>query len=963
MHTTIENLLCFDVTFDVAFGSFVPSIYLRCDDDLDYIDKKITLTNAVNFEIFTDNLAPFYKVLLTVAADFKIDLILKKFDKTKKIKSIADLRKDKVIDKLLNAFLDNKLNQFLSICKENILPLSVNLGNQKEFYNSKIALQNNALEPVLKFHKTENEIEYSLQLSNASSTFFPSNHKIAILTNEPSWIVVDRKLYQVDYLNSNKLKPFLKQKTTYIANKNVVAYFEKFIKTIVQKVSIEATGFEVETKNTIKKCSIALVNNFFKNRFELSLNFDYDGFIFSSNSKQNSHSIIDIPDLEHIKIFHYKRNFESEKEFEDQLISFGFEKTFENNFNLNSEDSFAAIQFIINNKSLFAQHNFEIENLKIDGKTIQTEIAVLNAESTEKQDWFDLKMTIVCGEHRFAFSKIIPNIKNKNRLFELPDGSYFVIPSEWISDYSGLVNFAIIENEQLTLPKSNYKLLENIHVFKSSLLPEKKADFSISKLVKATLRPYQIEGVQWLLSHYQNHLGACLADDMGLGKTLQTLSVLVAVQEDLSLKNTFKSETPADLFSEIIPQIHALKALIILPSSLLFNWYNEAKKFTPHFKMIIYSGNKRTEIANRLKNYDLVFTSYNIISKDISTFEKINFSYLILDESQYIKNKNSQVFKNINKINAAHKISLSGTPIENSLADLWSQMQFINPNILGTYKFFQNYFQIPIQKNKDENKMAELKQIINPFILRRTKKQVLTELPNYSETIFLSEMLSEQEKWYEQEKSKARNRLLNIDANTNKIHVLNSLMRLRQWSNHPKIVNANSEIASGKFADVTNYLETLVKSNQKVLVFSSFVSHLKLYQNWATDNEFMYCFLTGETKNTDREIEVNRFKNNPEISLFFLSVGAGNVGLNLQEATFVVFLDPWWNPFKEIQAISRAHRMGQKNKVEVVKFIAKNTIEEKIIELQKAKKLLAENIIDDTFIPIEIEQNLDFLLQ
>ena len=290
-------------------------------------------------------------------------------------------------------------------------------------------------------------------------------------------------------------------------------------------------------------------------------------------------------------------------------------------------------------------------------------------------------------------------------------------------------------------------------------------------------------------------------------------------------------------------------------------------------------------------------------------------------------------------------------------------MEFINPNILGSFKFFQNYFQIPIEKNKDENKIAELKLIINPFILRRTKKQVLTELPDYSETIFLSDMSFEQDKWYEQEKSKARNKLLNIDANTNQIHILNSLMKLRQWSNHPKIVDENSNIESGKFNDVTNYLQTLVKSSQKVLVFSSFVSHLKLYKKWADEQEFDYCFFTGETTNAGRENEVKRFKNNPEIMLFFLSVGAGNVGLNLQEATFVVFLDPWWNPFKEIQAISRAHRMGQKFKVEVVKFIARNTIEEKIIELQKSKVIAAKNMIEDDLLPFKIEENLSYLLQ
>lgn len=959
----MEDLLCFDLSFDESFGSFVPSIYLASTIDFQYIDKRVTLDNCVSFGLNIEAIPPFYKSLFIIAAEFKKELILKKFDKTNRIKSISDARKDKTVDKLLTIFLENRLNQFLLICKENSAAFSINLGNKKEFYNARIEIQNLSLEPILHFNKTEIGIDYSLQLSIGQKQFFPSNHQIKILVNEPSWVLIDKKLFQINHLNSNKLKPFLTSKSTFIPNKIVVNYFNKFIKNIVQKVTVEASGFEIETKNQVQKCSVAIVNNFFKNRYEFSLNFDYDGFSFASNSKKIVHSLIQIPDLESIKVFNFKRNLDQELVFENQLISFGFKKTYENNFNSNLADSFAAIQFLIDNKSLFNQHNFDVENIKIDGKNIQTEIAILNAEREEKQDWFDLKMSIVCGEHQFSFSKIVNHIKNKNRLYELADGSYFIIPFEWISQFTPLSNFIRIDNDKLILPKVNYNILENTTLFKTETIENKQTDFLVSKLVKADLRPYQIEGVKWLLTHYKNNLGACLADDMGLGKTLQTLCTLVAVQDDLSLKNSTINEDVSDLFSESTSKIHALKALIVLPSSLLFNWYNEAKKFTPHFKMIQYVGSKRSIIFNRLKNYDLIFTSYNIVSKDVSLFEKMEFTYLILDESQHIKNKNSQVFKNINKISASHKISLSGTPIENSLADLWSQMQFINPNILGTYKFFQNYFQIPIQKNQDQKKIVELKQIINPFILRRTKKQVLTELPDYSETIFLTEMSSEQEKWYEQEKSKARNKLLNIASSTNKIHILNSLMQLRQWSNHPKIVDNTSEITSGKFADVTNYLETLVKSNQKVLVFSSFVSHLNLYKNWSDENDFSYCFLTGKTTNTDREIEVNRFKSNPEIALFFLSVGAGNVGLNLQEATFVVFLDPWWNPFKEIQAISRAHRMGQQFKVEVVKFIAKNTIEEKIIELQKAKKLLAENIIDDNFLPLEIEENLAYLLQ
>ena len=963
MANNLQNLLCFDLSKDENFSSFVPSIYLASAVDLHYLYKKITLENCASFGLYLEELQPFYKTLFAIAADFKKEFILKKFDKTKKIKSILDLRKDKAVDKLVTVFLENRLHQFLLLCKENKLALSVNLGNKKEFYNAQIEIESHPLDPILQFNKTEIGIDYSLQLLNSHNQFSPSQKQIVIVVNEPSWVLVDKKLFTINHLNSNKLKPFLTAKSIFIPNKIVVDYFDKFIKTIVQKVTVEATGFEIETKNTVQKCTVALVNNFFKNRYELCLNFDYDGFSFASNSKKSAQSVIQIPNLDNIKVINFKRNLKQELFYENELLKAGFEKTFENNFTIQSEDGFATLQFLIHNKSIFEATNFDLEDLKIDGKKIQTETAFLSAEREEKQDWFDLKMTIVCGEHQFSFSKIVNHIKNKNRLYELVDGSYFIIPFEWIAQFTPLSNFSRIENEKLVLPKANFNLLESTALFETKTAAVNQSDFLVSDSVKAQLRPYQIDGVKWLLSHYHNNLGACLADDMGLGKTLQTLAALAAVQDDLSSKIEGQSDESLDLFSATVPKIHALKALIVLPSSLLFNWYNEAKKFTPHFKMMQYVGNKRAGVFSRLKNYDLIFTTYNIVSKDILLFEKMEFTYLILDESQYIKNKNSQIFKNINKINVAHKISLSGTPIENSLADLWSQMQFINPDILGTYSFFQNYFQIPIQKNKDESKTAELKQIISPFILRRTKKQVLTELPDYSETIFLTEMSSDQEKWYEQEKSKARNKLLNGDASSSKINILNSLMQLRQLSNHPKIIDKKSEVASGKFADVTNYLETLVKSNQKVLVFSSFVSHLNLYQKWSDENEFAYCVLTGATNNTDREIQVNRFKNTPEISLFFLSVGAGNVGLNLQEATFVVFLDPWWNPFKEIQAISRAHRMGQQFKIQVVKFISKNTIEEKIIELQKAKKLLAENIINDDFLPLEIEENLTYLLQ
>ena len=502
---------------------------------------------------------------------------------------------------------------------------------------------------------------------------------------------------------------------------------------------------------------------------------------------------------------------------------------------------------------------FSIEDLKIDSKKINTQKVKIQFSNEIKNDWFDIKMIVVCDAFEFSFTEIIANIKNRNRLFLLPNGNYFLIPIEWMTIYGPMAKLAKVQNGNLTLLKSNFAVLEEIPELKNSQF-KTDIEYQPSSLVKATLRPYQIEGVKWLLEHYNNGFGACLADDMGLGKTLQTLTTLVAVQEQLEFEKA--EDVQLDLFGNEIPTPKEyLKALIVLPSSLVFNWYNEARKFTPHFRRIQYVGNDRKLLSKKLEKYDLIFTSYSIVSRDISILEKYNFRYLILDESQYIKNKNSKIFKAINQIKASHKISLSGTPIENSLDDLWSQMQFINPNILGSYSFFAENYKFPIEKKQDENSLLELKNLINPFILRRTKEQVLKDLPELSEQIFYCEMEPEQEKLYEEEKSKARNSLLKTDGSgVDKINIINTLMRLRQLSNHPKMIDSKSEMDSGKYIAVTRYLETLVQSNQKTIVFSSFVSNLNFYKNWCKENKIDFCELTGETPLKEREFQVNVFK-------------------------------------------------------------------------------------------------------
>ncbi|WP_428224306.1 DEAD/DEAH box helicase [Flavobacterium sp.] len=897
--------------------------------------------------------------------DLKTETILKKLTKNKKNTSLALLKEDKTVKNILQEYLNRKGNELLELTQKLELPLSIDLRGKKEFYHHQVTFSEIVLKPQLHFSKHEVGIDYTLTLLDNETKIVPSKEELTIINQFPCWAIWNKQLVTISDIDGLKLKPFLKNETVHIPKRIEETYFKTFINDIIKKADVTTDGFEIISKNNIVNFSLKGSHDFFNTQYVLQLVFDYEGYCFETTQKKNQHSFISFDENNTVSVIQHKRNLEQEEEIANQLIAFGFEKNKEGNFTLaNATGTMACIEFVIDNHEALTEAGFDLTTFHIDQKKIQLKKSTLALQSDEQSDWFDLKMTIRCGAHHFPFSEIISHIKNGNPWYLLPDDTYFIIPKIWMKTYGTLAQFGTKRNDgSIALPKSHFQNLNLENVALENEAPIKQTlTYEPSSSLKATLRPYQQQGVQWLLNHYANGLGACLADDMGLGKTLQTLALLIAVQEDL------KAEAPAsiatfDLFSSTEAQSEPLKVLIVAPSSLVFNWYSEAKKFAPHFSCLKYVGNDRKLVSKKLTRYDLVFTSFSVLSRDIALLEKQHFRYLIVDESQQIKNRNSKIFKAINQLQVDNKISLSGTPIENSLADLWSQMQFINPSILGEYAFFEHYFKKPIEKHKDETKIEELKNIINPYILRRTKTEVLKDLPEVIEQVVLCEMSEEQEKNYEEEKSKARNYLLKLDENTSAIHVLNVLMKLRQWSNHPKLIEPHSAMDSGKFEHVTAYLETLAKSKSKTLVFSSFVSHLELYENWCATNNIRYCSLTGSTASGARENAVKQFQEDESTLFFFISLKAGGVGLNLTKASYIVILDPWWNPFAEKQAIARAHRIGQENKVNVVRFITQNTIEEKILKLQENKKELSESIIDESSIPEAIRDNLDYLLQ
>ena len=388
-------------------------------------------------------------------------------------------------------------------------------------------------------------------------------------------------------------------------------------------------------------------------------------------------------------------------------------------------------------------------------------------------------------------------------------------------------------------------------------------------------------------------------------------------------------------------------SLIIMPTSLIYNWLSEAKKFTPDLKILAHTGSSRNKDISRFIEYDVVITTYGITRVDVSLLKDFYFNYIILDESQNIKNPSSKSFKSVRALKSKHRLILSGTPVENSVGDLWTQLTFLNPGLLGTQSYFNEEYVQAIEKKKDEEKSRKLQAIIKPFVLRRTKEQVAAELPPKTEQIIYCSMSEDQAAYYEETKSAYRNDLLSSmdDGSYSKkqVQLLQGLTALRQLANHPAMIDKGYASDSGKFENVVNTLDNVLKGGHKVLIFSQFVKHLSIFKNYLDNEQINYSYLDGTTKN--RGEIVAEFQNDPSLKVFLISIKAGGVGLNLTEADYVFILDPWWNPAVEQQAIDRTHRIGQEKKVFIYKFIAKDTVEEKILSLQNRKKKLASSLI------------------
>ncbi|MFT4145960.1 MAG: DEAD/DEAH box helicase, partial [Mobilitalea sp.] len=438
---------------------------------------------------------------------------------------------------------------------------------------------------------------------------------------------------------------------------------------------------------------------------------------------------------------------------------------------------------------------------------------------------------------------------------------------------------------------------------------------------------YQMTGYKWLKTLAGNELGGILADDMGLGKTLQSI---------VYIASSVQAEK-------------GVHTLIVCPTSLIFNWQDEIENFAPHLRAMVITGNPndRQEAISKYKEYDVLITSYPLIRRDITFYEKIEFHTVFIDEAQFIKNDSSQNAKSVKRLRAKHRFALTGTPIENNLSELWSIFDFIMPDYLNSHSRFVEVYEKPILK-EDSAALLDLHQHIEPFILRRMKKDVLTELPDKYESKMLTDMSEGQKLVYlsylENIRSELHHEIEENGVEKSRMKILAALTRLRQICCHPSTFLENYQGGSGKLDLLMEVIPEAITNDHRILVFSQFTSMLRLIENELKDLDISYFYLEGSTATEDRNDYVKRF-NAGEGKVFLISLKAGGTGLNLTGADTVIHYDPWWNPAVEDQATDRAYRIGQQNKVHVMKLITKGTIEEKIYKLQRKKKELSDSII------------------
>jgi hypothetical protein len=596
-----------------------------------------------------------------------------------------------------------------------------------------------------------------------------------------------------------------------------------------------------------------------------------------------------------------------------------------------------------------------LKNFRFNTSRPQTKIHI-----SSSTDWFDARVDIIFGDQKVTIADVKKALANKQQFVPLNDGTLGVLPDEWVKRYALLFRVGEGKSNELRLSRYHLSVIDELYENRNEEeliihLEKKYEQLKEFKKIKEIdppahltniLRPYQVHGFHWLNYLHEVNWGGILADDMGLGKTIQALSFL----------HHFKY------------QYGKLRALVVCPTTLIFNWENEIKKFAPELTYRIHHGGERLRNKEALNDYEIIITTYGTLRSDIKLLMDMPLDYVVLDESQAIKNPASKVTKAACLLRAKHRLCMSGTPLQNNTFDIFAQMNFLNPGMLGSIEFFRQEFAIPIDKFGDPDRKDHLRKLLYPFILRRTKEQVARDLPEKTETILFCEMEDEQRKVYDAYRNDYRDKILGTiesqGIQKSQLTILQGLMKLRQICDSPAILNETE-----KYPNHSIKLDELAREisenigNHKALIFSQFLGMLALIREKLTELEIPYAYFDGSTTAPDREKAIREFQDNDSCRVFLISLKAGGVGLNLTAADYVYIVDPWWNPAVEQQAIDRTHRIGQTKNIFAYRMICKDSIEDKILLLQDRKRILAKDLIadDDGFVKSLSREDVEYL--
>jgi SNF2 family DNA or RNA helicase len=953
----------------LLFESFV--VQLDEKGRLSFAHQNISSINAPEFAAGLDDTD--YK-LIKWMDEMQQESIVKKFNH-KKLKPKEYLRKiydpkteNKAIQELIELKLEGLRSKILEHLKGKRL---FEMGNDGNPIWREIDIMPEKASVLFHFRRNEDNTHYFPTIKYQGEKLEWQYKNGYLICHEPAWLVVDYKLYNFKKgVDGKKLQPFLNKKFIVIPKKVEEQYYSKFVTQLVSSFDVYAVGFDIKVEKSQPKPILCIsdlpgnpktdlfgnpVEEIEEDKIVFDLQFKYGDYTFRSEEKEENN--VALEKIGDNYVFHKViRDVGKEKSFGENLKEIGLPVK-SARYSMPKSNAFG---WINTHRDRLQEIGIEIKQaVNGKGKSYFIGRAQISVEVKENIDWFDVHAIIKFGPYEIAFQKLRKLLLQGKSEFELPNGEIAIIPNSWFVNYSEM--FAFLEEQEiektqsLVLQKHHIALAQELQ--QNNLLQmtlsrklEKLRDFSqiedyeLPVTFKGKLRPYQKAGYNWLRFLNEYKFGGCLADDMGLGKTVQTLALLAHEKE----KNPEAT------------------SLLVMPTSLVYNWELEARKFTPGLRVLSYTGTQRIKDNRLFAKYDLVLTSYGITRMDVEILKGFYFNYIILDESQAIKNPGSIISKAVNELNCRQRLILTGTPVENGTMDLWSQMNFINKGLLGNQNMFKKQFLQPIEKKNDMEKAAKLHAMIKPFILRRLKSQVATDLPEKVINVKYSTMTPEQEKAYEEVKGYYREKIvkeMTIPGLKNQqFTLLRGLTQLRQIANHPKLTDKEYIGDSGKLEDVIHMLHATASEGHKVLVFSQFVRHLAIVKEYLESENIKYAYLDGTTK--DRQGQVRIFQEKEEVKIFLISLKAGGVGLNLTKAEYVFLLDPWWNPAVEAQAIDRAHRIGQENKVIIYKFITHNTVEEKIMALQERKMALAGELIstEESFMKSLNREDIEALL-